>query len=96
MADFCINIADQDVNRVIGAMCANYGYNPQIPNPAFDPGLPVDPDTNPEFIPNPETSFQFANRMTRDFLMNNTVAYELKQEKDAVPQPTPPDITDPE
>ena len=96
MAQFCINIADADVNRVITAMCNNYGYQSQVPNPAFAPELPVDPDTNPESIPNPESSFQFANRMTRDFLMNNTIAYEIKKEKAAVPQPTPPDITDPE
>ena len=95
MAEFCVSIADGDVNRVIEAMCANYGYQAEIPNPNFDPELPVDPSTNPENITNPETSFQFANRMTRDYLMNNTVAYELRKEKEAVPQPTPPDITDP-
>ena len=96
MAQFCITIADADVNRVITAMCHNYGYQSQIQNPDFDPALPVDPNTNPESIPNPEGSFQFANRMTRDYLMNNTIAYELKKEKAAVPQPTPPDITDPQ
>ena len=84
MAQFCINIADADVNRVITAMCHNYGYQSQVPNPA----------SNSESVPNPESSFQFANRMTRDYLMNNTIAYELKKEKAAVPQPTPPDITD--
>ncbi len=96
MAQFCITIADADVNRVITAMCGNSGYQSTVPNPDFDPALPIDPNTNPESITNPENSFQFANRMTRDFLMNNTVAYELKAEKAAVPKPTPPDITDPE
>ena len=96
MAQFCITIADADVNRVITALCHNYGYQSQVPNPNFDPTLPVDPNTNPESVPNPEGSFQFANRMTRDYLMNNTMAYELKKEKAAVPQPTPPDITDPQ
>jgi hypothetical protein len=95
MAEFCVSIADGDVNRVIEAMCANYGYQAEVPNPNFDPELPVDPNTNPENIANPESSFQFANRMARDYLMNNTVAYELRKEKEAVPQPTPPDITDP-
>ena len=95
MAVFSVNIADEDVNRVIGAMCANYGYQAQIPNPNFDPSLPVDPETNPENIANPETQSQFANKKTRDFLMENTVAYELRVEKQNVPQPTPPNITDP-
>jgi len=28
------------------------GYQNQIPNPGFDPALPADPVTNPEFLPN--------------------------------------------
>ena len=95
MAQFCITIADVDVNRVITAVCANYGYQTNIPNSDFDPSEPQDPDTNPSNIPNPETGSQFANRMTRDFLMNHTIAYELKLEQENVPQPTPPNITDP-
>ncbi len=94
MAVFSVIIADDDVPRVINALCANYNYRAQIPNPAFNPDLPVDPDTNPETIPNPETTNKFANRMTRNFLMENTVAYELKVEKENVPQPTPPVIED--
>ena len=61
-----------------------------------DPELPEDPDTNPKNIPNPETSYQFVNRMGREFLENNTIAYELKKEKEAVPKPPAPDITDPQ
>ena len=95
MAQFCVNIADGDVSRVISAMCANYGYQAMVPNPDFNPAEPIDPDTNPENIPNPETANQFANRKTRDFLMENTVAHELRAEKAAVPEPSPPDITDP-
>ena len=45
-------------------------------------------------MPNPETPNKFANRMTRNFIMENTVAYELRIEKENVPQPTPPDIQD--
>ena len=84
MAQFSVIIADADVARVIT----------NIPNPDFNPSLPVDASTNPESIPNPETSNKFANRMTRNFLMENTVAYELKIEKENVPQPTPPVIED--
>ena len=95
MTQFCITIADADVNRVITAVCANYGYQSNIPNPDFNPSEPEDPSTNPTTNPNPETSFQFANRMTRPFLMDHTTSYELKLEKQNVPQPTPPVITDP-
>jgi len=34
--------------------------------------------------------------MGRDFLVNNTVAYEIKKEKEAVPKPSAPNITDPQ
>ena len=95
MAQFCINIADSDVNRVVTAVCKNYGYKSIIDNPNYNPSIPEDSNTNPTTIPNPETGFQFANRKTRDFLMDHTVAYELELEKQNVPQPTPPDITDP-
>jgi hypothetical protein len=95
MAAFTIDIADADVPRVITAMCQNYGYQTEIDNPDFNPDLPIDPDTNPEKIPNPETPNQFANRMTRDFLMQNTVSYEIKVEKENIPPVTPPVIIDP-
>ena len=93
MAQFTITIADEDVSRVITALCKNYGYQSDIPNPDFDPSLTV--NTIPATIPNPESSAQFANRMTRGFLMEHTVAYELQLEKQNVPQPTRPVITDP-
>ena len=96
MAQFCVDIADSDVDRVITAMCANYKYQTYVPNPNFDIELPSDPDTNPENIPNPETRYQFVNRMGRDFLVNNTIAYEIKKEKEAVPKPSAPNITDPQ
>jgi len=101
MAQFSIEIADDQVERVITAICANYNYRPQISNPDFDPALEVeedyDPSTNPETLDNPETPYQFANRMTREYLSNNTVAYEVQQAKIAAKasQGAPPAITDP-
>ncbi len=77
-------------------MCANYGEQSTIPNPDIDMDLEVDPETNPETIPNPETTNKFANRMTRDFLMQNTVAYEVKVEKENIVPPVPPVIEDSE
>ena len=54
MAQFYITIADADVNRVIGAMCANYGYQSNVSNPNFNPGESIDSENNPEHLPNPE------------------------------------------
>jgi len=95
VAVFSINISDEDVGRVISAMCQNYGYEAEVPNPDFDVSMLVDAVTNPEYIPNPETQSQFANRKTRDFLMENTIAYELKIQRENISPPVPPSITDP-
>jgi hypothetical protein len=87
MALFSIEIADDQVDRVIDALCANYHYRLQISNPDFDPALEdregenYDPSTNPETIDNPETKNVFANRMVREYLINNTQAYEIQQLK---------------
>ena len=98
MATFCVEIADASVGRVITAMCANYHYRAMIANPNFNPEESVDPDTNPDQIPNPETTYQFANRMTRDYLMNNTHAYEVQQAKAEAGKdvPPPPPVIDPD
>ena len=96
MAIFSIEIPDEDVDRVVDAICANYHYHDQISNPDFDDSLDSGPD-NLEFIDNPESRGGFANRVTREFLMNNTHSYELKlARKDAeAVVPTPPAIADP-
>ena len=94
MTQFCVNIADADVSRVVAAMCDTYGYHVMVDNPDFDPSEEEGPD-NPRQIPNPETPNELANRKTRDFLMEVTVSHELKNERNNLPQPTPPNITDP-
>ena len=94
MTQFCVNIADADVSRVVAAMCDTYGYHVMVDNPDFDPSEEEGPD-NPRQIPNPETPNEFANRKTRDFLMEVTVSHELKNERNNLTQPTPPNITDP-
>ena len=82
MANFCIEIPDENVGRVIDALCANYKYRAQIENPDFNSIEEPHPDTNPELIDNPETAGEFANRMTRDFLINHTRAHEVRQAKE--------------
>ena len=103
MALFSIEIADDQVDRVIDALCANYHYRSQISNPDYDPALEdrggedYDPTTNPEIIDNPETKNEFSNRMVREYLINNTQAYEIQQLKaNAVSaMATNPTISDP-
>ena len=80
MAQFSVEIADQDVARVLNSLAVNYGRPDQVPNPEFDPMQPVSED-NPELIDNPETVAQFGNRMVREFLANNVKAHEIKLAK---------------
>lgn len=82
MAAFSIEIADSDVPRVIDAVCANYNRPSQVENPDFVDG--VEPsEANPKMIDNPETEFQFANRMVRKFLSDHVTAYEVRVAKEA-------------
>lgn len=65
MAQFCINIADDQIDLVIGSMCGIYGYVAMVPNPDpsnhpnpdFDPGQPAGPGnlaSIPPTIANPD------------------------------------------
>ena len=81
MAQFSIEIADEDIERVLSSVAYNYKRPESIANPAFDSNLPIDPVSNPETIPNPETYHQFANRIVREFLSQNVRAYEVKEAK---------------
>ena len=71
MAQFTIEIADEDVNRVLNAMAKNYNRPDTII------------DDNGDEVDNPETVAQFANRIVRQFLAENVKAYEVKEAKRA-------------
>jgi hypothetical protein len=96
MSNFCVDIPDEDVERLVDALCANHKYQDHVPNPEFDSDVDSGP-TNLETIDNPETKNDFANRMTREFLMDNTYSYELRLAREAAISgvPSPPNITDP-
>ena len=65
MAQFTIEIADEDVNRVLGALAANYKRPETI-------------TVDGEQVDNPETIAQFGNRIVRQFLAENVSAYEVR------------------
>lgn len=91
MAQFCIDIADEDVERVITALCSTYGRPAMVENPDFDPNEPEGPD-NPRQITNPETPNEFSNRIVRKFISEVTVAHTIKKERANVPVPSAPNI----
>jgi hypothetical protein len=99
MAIFQLEIADADVARVFDAICSNYGWPDNVPNPdifiddsiidpddpAVEPADPVDVDGNPipATIPNPETQGDFTHRIVRQFLSEHVQAYEIEEAKKA-------------
>ena len=83
MAQFAIEIADADIMRVMEAIGANYKRQDMIDNPDFDEELPESEEVNPRLIENPETLFQFANRIVRQFLSENVKAHEVRVAKEA-------------
>jgi hypothetical protein len=93
MAIFQLEIADDDVSRVFDAICSNYGYRADIPNPEYivdesDPDNPVEPvdaDGNPipKTIANTETQGDFTHKIVRQFLGDHVRAYEISEAKKA-------------
>jgi hypothetical protein len=75
MAEFKINIPDDQVQRVLDAVAMCHGYQATIP----DDNIPMDEwDEDTNYIPNPESKAQFANRIVREFLKKMVIACESK------------------
>jgi len=74
MAIFSVEIADEDVERVITAVANNYNYQEEI----------IDADNR--LIENPESKYVFANRMVRKFLSDHVKRYELELAKKSLEQ----------
>ena len=60
MAQFTIEIADEDVNRVLGALAANYKRPETI-------------TVDGEQVDNPETIAQFGNKFRRTVIISSSV-----------------------
>ena len=99
MAQFSIEIPDDQLTEVLNAMGAQYGYQAQVPNPSFDSQLEAS-ESNPLFIDNPEILSVFVNRITREWIENNVKAHNAKVAAAAAKQSamdaTNLNITDPQ
>jgi hypothetical protein len=99
MAQFCIEIPDDQLEEVLNAMGAQYRYQAQVANPSFNSQLEVS-ESNPLLIDNPEILSVFVNRITREWLENNVKAYNAKvasaAAKQAAIDATNLNITDPQ
>ena len=70
MAQIIINIPTGDEIWVFDGIKKRYGYQDNIPNPAFDDQIPEDPTTNPSTIPNPQSVEDFTKEKTIDLLLD--------------------------
>ena len=97
MAQFSIEIADADVDRVMDAISANYNREELVANPDFDPTQEIS-EENSETIANPENKYVFTNRMVRAFLADHVRAYETRVAKEAAANAVDSsvDISDPQ
>ena len=85
MAQYCINIPDEHVDRVVSGVASQYGYQESLDNPNFD-HLEEISGENPQTIPNPQTKGEFVNQVVRGFLIENVKAWESKQAAEAARQ----------
>lgn len=85
MAQFAVEIADADVDRVLDSIAGNYKRPEQVENPDFNDSEP-ESETNVKLIDNPESKAVFANKIVRQFLSENVKAYEVKLAKEAAAQ----------
>ena len=82
MAQFSIAIADEDVDRVMDAIAANYGWSSTVANPNYNSSLETS-ESNPETIDNPENKYVFTNKVVRQFLSDNVASYEVRVAKES-------------
>lgn len=71
--DLTITIPDVKKDYIIDGICLNHTYDEFIPNPDFDQQLPVDPDTNPENIPNTQTKASYAKEAVILMMKNSVI-----------------------
>ncbi len=87
MAIFSVFIKDEDVNRVIAAICKNYNRPETVSNPS----------NLAHYMPNPESPQVFANRIVREFLSQNVQKVEVEEARAKLEESiTNPTISDPQ
>jgi len=86
MATITINIPTDKETWVLEGFSTRFGYQLQVPNPAFDQQQPVDPVDNPMTIDNPETLPAFTKRIIIHMIKTeaNTGHNQVSQEANAV------------
>lgn len=72
-----VDVPDPVASRVEAAFTAAYGYQAQIPDPAFEP-TPENPGPAP-MIDNPETPTDFVKAQIREHIRNVVAGHEATE-----------------
>ena len=80
MATITLNIPPADEAWLFDGITLRYGYPSSVVNPSFDASLGIDPSTNPENIPNPQSIEDFTKEKAIGFLKNEATQGYVKLE----------------
>jgi hypothetical protein len=69
---------------LLNAFAKDMGYEETVENPAFDNNEPVDPETNPTTIPNPQSKKVFLKKMTIKWWIERARSGKYAEEYQAV------------
>jgi hypothetical protein len=83
MANITITIPVDKEDWVLEGLAIRFGYQDAVDNPDFDDQQPVDSETNPLTIPNPETKPKFAKRMIIHMIKNEANAGHNQESMEA-------------
>lgn len=90
MAQLTVNVPDAQLERVLNAFAATYGYRDEVPAdppppdpnaPEPDPSVPVIPGSGGDFgtKPNPENKRAFTRRMIQQHVLGVVRSYEANR-----------------
>ena len=65
-------------NKVEDQFAIAYGYPVTVTNPTYNPALPVDPITNPQTIPNPQSKGVFMNKQLTQYIKDIVKASQVQ------------------
>jgi len=79
-----ITVSNAVATRILDAFALEFNYPDNIPNPAFDPQLPVNPAANPAEVPNPQSKADFFLDQIRDYIKRTVLTQEEQEAMIAV------------
>jgi hypothetical protein len=74
-----LSIDDDISDRVLEAVSSNHGYTEEVRNPDHSVSGPDDEESNPVYIPNPQTRLEFVTEWLRRKLISEVAKCERRK-----------------